>query len=369
MEDQFENAEFSAIIQDHFVPFRFVAGERRAKAFIDSYDIEHIPTMLLVRPDGSEIDRIINVPGDRAQFSYFLRNTIDGTGSFQALLEIYERDPDDIEYAYALLKRYIQRGDLDQTATLARKILDSGEFAKNLMVDAPASAGRKSIYDDTRYLIRTNLNRAGQSYLFRYVNEFPEIRFSESVYMLIARNYAVGIASGETDDFFKRAFRDYPDSIPLKKIFTDYCLHTNKHQAQALKLALELSGTIVTGPESVRISAAVHMLKGEHGEALALYGPQFIEDFANDAAILNEYAAFWASQNVNLPDALDAAQKSVMLIKRHEYWDTLARLYWKLDYSREAVDAQQQAVTLSDGLVPAYAVRLDSMKKELAKRR
>ncbi len=217
LEDQFESAEFSTSVNDYYIPLRLVESEPNTRDLIKFYHISHIPSMLLLKADGIEIDRIIDLPGGRDQYLQFLINSRRDIDTYGKLLAVYENDPDNLNSAFKLFKKNVQRGNLEEIITVGKKILEK---------ESSAEKKQGQIFKETRYFIRTILNRSGKEPLLKYFIDFPDIRFSKGAYKLLARIYAKG---GETDrakHFFARAFRDYPENIDIKKYFMEYCENT-----------------------------------------------------------------------------------------------------------------------------------------------
>ena len=241
LEDQFESAEFSASVNDYYIPLRLVESEPNTQYLIRDYNISHIPSMLLLEADGVEIDRIIDLPGKRDQYLQFLINSRSGIDTYGKLLAVYEKNPDNIDGAFKLFKKNVQRGNLEEIIAVGKKILER---------ESASEKSQEQIFKQTRYFIRTILNRSGKEPFLKYFNDFPDIRFSKGGYKLLARYYAKGgyaeggyAEGGETEQaklFFARAFRDYPENIDIKKYFLEYCINTKTQITEGLIVAQKL---------------------------------------------------------------------------------------------------------------------------------
>ncbi|KPK88774.1 hypothetical protein AMJ80_10640, partial [bacterium SM23_31] len=332
------------------------------------YTIKHIPTLLIVKSDGTEIDRIINISGDKEYFLQFIKETGNGIGAFAKLRAAHEKDPADLEITYKLFKKYIQRGELEGVVRTGKKILERADSAKTIKIVKSESSSHTNIYDDTQYSIRTILNRSGRADLLKYFHEFPGIKFSLSVYKFLAGIYSTGPQSEKAGLFFERAMNDYPGSFELGKQFVDYCLATKSRIDWGINIASNLYESIEkTGYRAARLKAAVLALRGDVLQALSVYGPGFIEQFSNDTEAHHDYARFWVLQNVNFQSALASARLAVGRMQKHEYWFTLGLVYSKLENYNESVKAFEQAVHLSNGEIPAYNEQLLRIKLNLSK--
>jgi tetratricopeptide (TPR) repeat protein len=81
-------------------------------------------------------------------------------------------------------------------------------------------------------------------------------------------------------------------------------------------------------------------------KALAVFGPEFAKKHWDDQSVLSSYAGFWNRQGTNLPSAVEAARRSVVLTNDYSNNFILGQLLFKLkDYS-EALKAAEKAVEL-----------------------
>jgi tetratricopeptide (TPR) repeat protein len=309
-----------------------------------------------LKPDGTEVDRIIDLPEYGDQYLEFLDKAFRDDETPEALRRALEADPENLNIAFTLFKRHIQRGDLEGMVSSGRRILDrEGTSAESAQEEA-------DIFLATRYHIRTVLNRAGGQAMLRYFHRFPDVTFSQRAYRFLARHYARGPASQEAITFFLRAFQDYPDQNILKKRYLEYCATTRTYIEEALRLANHLKQQTGDGDTGLlRWTAALHMARGDTTPALHEYGPAFVSRFQQNARALHEYARFWVDQGCNLASAQEAVQKALNLVNRHQYWDTLASVNWQVGNHEEAIEAQKRAIALSQGVFTEYTDRLNRM--------
>ncbi|MFC1477788.1 tetratricopeptide repeat protein, partial [candidate division KSB1 bacterium] len=223
----------------------------------------------------------------------------------------------------------------------------------------------KKILSDTRFVIRTTLNRSAIQDFLTHTYKFPGIIFSESAFVSAARFYADGSSSQAAEKFFDKALRDYPGNTRLMLYFFDYSMNTGYDREKAAGLAGELrrSGKIA-GADKLRLQAISHAFQDNLPAALNVYGPSVIGKYSADAAALNDYARFWTGRNENLQSALEAAQVSVRLFNNHFFRYTLGCLYWKLQRPDEAEAELEKAVKLSQGSIILYKDRLAALRRE-----
>jgi tetratricopeptide (TPR) repeat protein len=89
-------------------------------------------------------------------------------------------------------------------------------------------------------------------------------------------------------------------------------------------------------------------------KALAVFGPEFAKKHWDDQSVLSSYAGFWNRQGTNLPSAVEAARRSVVLTNDYSNNFILGQLLFKLkDYS-EALKAAEKAVELVKPMAAKY---------------
>ena len=326
------------------------------------YGIEHVPTLLLLKPDGTEVDRIIDLPEYGDQYLEFLDKAFRDDETPEALRHALEADPENLHIAFTLFEKHICRGDLEGMVTSGRYILDREETNTKIKGDTDSAQEEADIFLATRHHIRTVLNRTGGDALLRYFHRFPDVTFSQRAYRFLARHYARRPASHEAVAFYQRAFQDYPDQNILKKRYLEYCATTRTNIDEALLLASHLKQQTGGGDtDLIKWTAALHVARGDTALALHEYGPAFVSRFQQDARALHEYARFWADQGYNLASALESVYKALSLINRHQYWDTLASVSLQVGRYEEAIEAQKRAIALSQGVFTEYMDRLNRM--------
>ena len=193
---------------------------------MDSYQIEHIPTLLIIQVDGSEVDRIVDLPGDKDRYRQLLTLVYQGEGTYRQLLGAHDDDPRDVQTAYRLFTKHVYRGDLEGVVSVGRRILD----LRNGLTPEPMNPVDDDLIHTVHYTIRTTLYRAGREAVLQYFDLFPEVTFAKSVYRYLARHYAAGHDSDKADAFFERASRDCPNDEKLKTYHSAYLSKTGRKQ-------------------------------------------------------------------------------------------------------------------------------------------
>jgi tetratricopeptide (TPR) repeat protein len=117
--------------------------------------------------------------------------------------------------------------------------------------------------------------------------------------------------------------------------------------------------------------ASLLLMNEEQEKALQVYGPSWVKTMleGTDDVPLDAYAWFWATRGQNLESSLECAQRALELRDAANIWDTLSMVYRKMGRLEEALSAEQQAVKLSNGLIPRYKERLEEIRKAMARKK
>jgi tetratricopeptide (TPR) repeat protein len=290
----------------------------------------------------------------------FLQESSDGVGSLVKLRAEREKNPNDLLIEYKLFRKYIERGDVDGVVSSGKRIILRAEEAKSIKNKI---GGRNNILDDTKFSIRTVLNRSGRAEMLKYFDDFPGIKFSLSAHKLLADIYSLGPVTDRTGRFFDRAIENYPVNVELKIRFVDYCLTAKQSTESGIKAAESLlkSGKL-SEYQSARLNATVFLMRGEEQKALSVFGDEFMSEIPNDTEYYHEYARLWALYGGNLKNALKYSKIAVNRMKKHEYHYILGLIHSKVGNKDESILALEEAIKLSKKDIIIYGQLLKRMK-------
>lgn len=148
--------------------------------------------------------------------------------------------------------------------------------------------------------------------------------------------------------------------------YVDYWVGKNENLKSAAAMA-ETAARLKPGdPVYIRRVAYAYCAAGREAEALAVYGPAWLEKegAGSSAQDIRSYATFWLRQGINLDSALAAAKRTVELEPRTSYlWATLSDINAKLGNRAEAIKAAEKAVELADPQSrPAMQKKLEALR-------
>jgi len=112
----FKVADRMAALEEKFI-FTKVNGakDEGAKEFRTTYNVIGFPTVLILTPDGSEVDRVVGFggSGDETQDAEAFMTTMDafaaGEGTLMALQKELETDPENLDTVLAMARKRVKR--------------------------------------------------------------------------------------------------------------------------------------------------------------------------------------------------------------------------------------------------------------------
>jgi thioredoxin-related protein len=170
------------------------------QALADRYGVESYPTILFLRADGEEVDRIngfLYAP----EFLEEMTRIFEGRATFLALKEKVDESPADPEIVVPLAQKYLERGLTDNAVPILTRYMETTADKKSEQFQMAAIM-----------LMQANLikgNPAGAEELgLKFRRDFPDSRLdAQAVFFL----FAAAIESGKID-----AARSYMKELQVK---------------------------------------------------------------------------------------------------------------------------------------------------------
>ena len=366
LDEQFFNAEaYRSYLTENFVLYKADYQEETGRGVFNEYGVRGTPTIMIIQPDGIEIDRIIDYDGNPENFKTELVAAAQGGKTYYALSQAYSQDADNLETMVWLLKKFELRRDLVNGIAFAEKIIARADDAKQIMVPFGPDKTEISGYEFAQYA----MTYSAPEYAKSFCEEFPESVMRPQLFRNLSR-FLSNPEMGETAlDICEGLFEKYPGDPELAGRYISYCAGSGKH----LDRALEVAGSVYqTGPGSRERWIAANyakllLLKENVEKAQEVYGENFVELFTagKDAHNLNGYAWFWAVEGRNLASAKSAAEKSIEFEDDANTWDTLSMVYWKMGEHQKAIEAEQKALEMIGGKSQEFEERIALIKEDM----
>lgn len=448
LDQQFFGAsKYQPYLDEHFVQFHAVAGEDAGEALYESYDINATPTVMVLKPDGSEVDRVVGF-GDADEFQEELDEAFRGPDNYVNLLERHGKNPDDFVTAFKLARKYDGMYSPEKaklSLDLYKAILKKPEKAKALSVPRRGSDEKINLYEYTKYSMagavrytnRRNRGRKPQEYI-DFVEEFPSSPLVMSAHRQISSYYMSYASEEEAKAYFSDLLEEYPEEPDLMYYYVNFSLRKKidldkgtevakkmvdltyesvpyynnlyarilaekgdtetlekaygpsyigdklddlvydirtyarfwMERGENLNSALEVTElALANDPENnalKSIAAGIYVKMEMPDQALAVYGPSFVEAHQDKSRDLYSYANFWSETGLNLESALEAAHKAVDLSPQPYIWNALANVYWKMGNYPDAVKALDEAIDLQPSS-SYYREQMKKLKEEMKK--
>lgn len=310
LDEQFNtNPDYYEFVNKNFVAMHFLRRDSGGPEMFELYNVQNTPTVVIAEADGKEIDRIAGYPDPPGKYLFFLKKSFNRIDTFEILESAYNRYPGNLEVSFKLAYKYENDYlDIKQAKKLYKEIVDEADNAKYIMVPYYFSDALISVLEWALYRLGRieHRNDNKNDYLKMLINEFPDTRLGDEVYISIAP-YLVSVmpdTSYNAGPYFEKMLEKYPEN---ENILNWYVIS------------------------------------------------------------LNTYAWFWAQEGKNLESALDAVKKSIELESDQYNWDTLSLVYWKMGKYKEAIEAEEKALEFAPG-TERYLKRIEDIKKDIKKK-
>ena len=337
------------------------------------YEVGGFPKELIIDAKGKLIDKIgsFDTPED---FFARVKESVKGTETLAGLEEAYNKNPENLITSIKLARKYNNIYKRDLALEILEKIIKRKSELKSLNINSEIGNESINAYEYTSFLhARTNRNNV--SGMEKFVNEFPNSKFTEEVYQNMCSIYS---RSGNDDEKGKiiiaAAMKKYPENDGIQENFVRFSIRTGWELDRAEKITGDY---LKMNPESIsalRYGADIQLKKGNDNKAMDIFGPKYYKEKIepkpedrNKASLLNSYAWFWAERGKNLESSIKASKKSIEIRPdAHGYWDTLSLLYLKQKKYDEALKAEEKALELSPGN-STYKRIIKDIKAEMSK--
>lgn len=391
-------------------------------AVFKKFGIQAHPTVMILEPDGTEVDWFVGYSPPPEKYQEQVDRALQGIDTFQSLSARLAKEPKNVEVLFKLAGKYGRRNKPENASELYKQVIaidpegkqgttefnnekvtytQNAEFNLGTMAMstrppdvAPLqefikkySGGalvKEAFSRLTSYYGRTAPKEEATKFFEQYTTRFPQD----------ANSYAAWVSRIITDkdpldkgiplaqkaiDLTRQAVgqgKEMPRANPYQSLAQLYLLKGDKAKAaetadEMIKFAAGLPSPPGQTPEApsapammaAPAAARIYIDAGYPDKALAVYGPEFMNKFMNNAGLLGRYAQFWSGQSQNLESALEAAKKAAVLTPdSYSPWSTMGQIYLKQKNYGEALKAAEKALSLAPDQPPQIK---ESVKKTI----
>jgi tetratricopeptide (TPR) repeat protein len=243
------------------IPVKYDAEKGEGLALAKKFKIKAYPTLVLLGPDGKEIDRQIGYV-DAANFLKIMKNYMSGVGTIGYFEKLIEMNPKDIPSLYKLGEKYANLGDLEKGAEYLGKV---GELdprnEKGLTDDALLSLG-------DLYAMNKDYKKAAENFR-QLIDRFPDSDVGKEALQMLARVYQ---KMGETDkclETFNLLVAKNPEDPKSLNAFAWFCATNKIALDEALAKAQKAVELSHKDPGIMDTLAEVYYARGEYDKAVA----------------------------------------------------------------------------------------------------
>jgi tetratricopeptide (TPR) repeat protein len=388
--------------------FRAISQEPAGSAIFKKFGIRATPTVMLLDPDGSEVDWLLGYGPPPEKFQEQLQKSLDGIETFQRLSAAFAKNPNDVAAVFKLGTKYANRYQLDKAAELYKKVL---------ALDPNGKKGKTDFDGENVPLTQyAEFNLGGAALTARPQDPVPMLAFIKKystgkiireAYDRLSSYYFLRAAPKEDAAKFYAEFTDRFPKDPLafdawmNRILTDggpfdlgielgrkavglmggkpqprvtlslaRIYSSSRDQAKAVETA-ELAVKQAKGTDDeqrvIPSAATIFISAGESEKALAVYGPAYAKSAWDNAGLLLRYASFWSAQKGNLGSALQAAMRATELQPDLvPAWSALSDVHFAEKNYAEALRAAEKAheIAAPGRMKESIQKRIEAIKKQ-----
>jgi tetratricopeptide (TPR) repeat protein len=300
--------------------------------------------LLLLNPEGQEIDRVIGFDGNRDEYFQRLQDFEAGNGSLLSLLERLEENPDDVETNFKIGKRYIDRYEWEKVQPYFLKVLETDP-------DDEKGFRSEATYNLSVYETRINGNIEP---LQKFIAGCTESELLYRSYGILASHFIQKERFDEALALYEEALGRLPQNADL---MADYAMFvfTSKIEGK-YELGYERAKKAMTlKPEDEEVlfnslySLIAYYRNTENLEEYFATYKEALAKMPNDTFFMYGYAeALLRTESKDKYDeGIEIVKKALELEPEAPHlWHTLGKIYFEKGDMERAIEAAQKAVDI-----------------------
>ena len=304
------------------VLFRAVREEPQGTAVFRKFGIRVTPTVMMLGPDGSEVDWTVGYDPPAEKFQEKIEKMVAGVDTFKSLSDEYAKNPKDVAVVFKLARKYGDRYDEAKAGQKYREVIAldpqgkagayTSEYSK---ITAPYTEYAEYSLGETS--LRSQKPDAGP--MTAFLKKYPEGKLLKQAYSSLAGYYRSRGSQEEAAGFFAEFAAKFPNDTDAYRAWLARIVRDKDPLDKGFEMADKLDALRRNTPDNpdpaVNQSVAqLYLLKNDKAKADEVYGKAFMSgQVSNTAFALIDYANFWVRQNANLDSAVEMADTAVKL--------------------------------------------------------
>jgi thioredoxin-related protein len=258
----YSNANVAGYVNEHLVAIKIDAEKGEGIDIAKKYGVAAYPTILFIRSNGEEIDRILGY----VQAEPFLKTATDyvnGVNTMSALLEQLQSKPSDGALHYALATKYADRNNSKSA---------SEHFKKLIEFDPSNSLGHN---EEAEYNVAVAAFKESKDPepVEAFTIKYPKSEMVRSALYTLWRSYTKAKDGVNARKYFTQYIEKNPNDAGMMNNYAWGCAENGinlDHAAEVAKAAVDLTTKDADRASFLDTYATVEFTKGNTDKAIAL---------------------------------------------------------------------------------------------------
>ncbi len=323
--------------------FRADRADKIGRDTFSRFNIRATPTVMIIGPDGSEIDWQVGYGPPPEKFQEQIEKSVKGEDTFKYYSDLYAKDPKNIEAVFNLARKYDRRYVQDKATELYKEVLALDPDGKLGTTEYSKAKVTYTQYAEYQIAAAQAMPAGGppnSEPLRAFIKKYPEGPLVKAAYQRLSFTFRGPKASEEATKFFEEYAARYPDDPNTLSSYVQYIIRTKGDLDRGIQLSEKIEELDRTpNPRHVKDMAELYTLKGDKAKAEEVYGKDFMDDqVAMLGYNLMDYANFWVGQKANIDSAIAMAETALKLRPDNTYIiQQAASIYCKQDMLDKAL--------------------------------
>jgi tetratricopeptide (TPR) repeat protein len=319
-----ENKTYHEYFNSHFVMFRADRTQKSGAETFTKFNIMATPTVLLLDPDGSEVDWHVGYDPPAEKFHEQLDKSFRGIDTYKYYAGLYANNPKDVKTVFNLAKKYDSRYNQEKAIAFYKEAialdpegkLGTTEYGKSKVPNtqyAEFQIGSMSLFG----------MKVDVSPMKAFLAKYHDGQLVKAGYQRLASYYSRGGTKEEAAKFLDEAVAKYPDDPSVNGAYVRKVISTKENVDKGIERSEHINDLAMNNPDpsNVKDLAELYTLKGQLAKADSVYGKEFIDGKVSMfVRNILQYATFWSTRNMNTESALAMADLVVKLKPDENYY-------------------------------------------------
>ena len=304
--------------------FRADRTQKTGAETFTKFNIMATPTVLMLDPDGSEVDWHVGYDPPAAKFHEQIDKSFRGIDTYKYYAELYAKNPKDVKTVFSLARKYDDRYNQEKATALYKEVIALDPEGKLGTTDY-----KKTKVSNTQYAEFQigSLALFGMKFdvgpMKAFLAKYHDGEIVKAGYQRLASYYSRGGTQEEAMKFLDEAVAKYPDDPSVNSAYVRKVINTKENVDKGIERSEHMNDLAGYNPDpsNVKDLAELYALKGRLTKADSVYGKDFIDGrvstFVRNAL---QYATFWSTRNMNTESALAMADLVVKLKPEDDYY-------------------------------------------------